>query len=140
MTKNDLSRGQLLPRERLAALRIPNEILENFSERNFLVVIAPRSNIIKINVFPTDSKSIVKVLIKLREFSPYIVKKIASIIRRLSLPNLFTSGMCVEENRCIYEAYIDKSKLDVSLDDLRASFEEIGDIQAVEITELNLEL
>lgn len=139
MTKKDLSFGQLVSREQLKNLKIPGDITQSFQTRNFLVVIAPRSNILKINVFPTDSKSITKIIIYLREFSPFIVKKIASIIRKLDLPNLYTSGVCLQEDRCVYEAYIEFSKLSVGVDVIREEFEAITDIESVKIEQLTFE-
>jgi len=137
---SNLSEGQLVSRKGLRNLRIPDNIvkeLEGF--KNFLVVFAPRPNIIKINIFPSDSNEIVKVLIRLQEFSSTTVKMIASIIRNLNLPNLYTSGMCIKENECIYEAYIEKDKLKVDISIIRNEFEKIENVKSVEVFLLQLE-
>ncbi len=136
----NLSEGQLVSRRGLGNLRIPDKVIDEIQgSKNFLVIFAPRPNIIKINIFPSDSEEIVKILIKLQEFSPTTVKTIASIIRDLNLPNLYTSGMCVKENECIYEAYIEKDKLKVDVVLIREKFEKIENVKSVEVFTLKLE-
>ncbi len=136
----NLSEGQLVSRRGLGNLRIPNKVVDEIQgSKNFLVIFAPRPNIIKINIFPSDSEEIVKILIKLQEFSPTTVKKIASIIRELNLPNLYTSGMCIKENECIYEAYIEKDKLKVDIGLIQREFEKIENVKSVEVFTLKLE-
>ncbi len=135
----NLSEGQLVSRRGLANLSIPNKVIDEIQgSKNFLVIFAPRPNIIKINIFPSDSEEIVKILIKLQEFSPTTVKTIASIIRELNLPNLYTSGMCIKENECIYEAYIEKDKLKADIIVIRNEFEKIENVKSVEVFTLKL--
>ncbi|HMF34842.1 MAG TPA: hypothetical protein VKK79_25700 [Candidatus Lokiarchaeia archaeon] len=137
---SSLSEGQLVSRVDLANLHIPQKILDELqAAKNFLVIFAPRPNIIKINVFPSDSDEIVKILIKLTEFSPETVKTIASIIRMLNLPNLYTSGMCIRENECVYEAYIEKDKLEVDVDSIQNEFEKVANVKSVEVYSLTTE-
>ncbi len=136
----NLSEGQLVSRRGLGNLRIPDKVVDEIQgSKNFLVIFAPRPNIIKINIFPSDSEEIVKILIKLQEFSPTTVKNIATIIRDLNLPNLYTSGMCIKENECIYEAYIEKDKLKVDIALIRTEFEKIENVKSVEVYTLKLE-
>lgn len=134
-----LSEGQLVSREDLLNLHIPQDIVQELQgAKNFLVIFAPRPNIIKINIFPSESDEIIKILIKLTEFSPETIKTIASIIRMLNLPHLYTSGMCIKENECVYEAYIERDKLDVEVDSIRNEFEKVANVKSVEIYSLNL--
>ncbi len=136
----NLSEGQLVSRRGLGNLKIPNKVVDEIQgSKNFLVIFAPRPNIIKINIFPSDSAEIVKILIKLQEFSPTTVKTIATIIRDLNLPNLYTSGMCIKENECIYEAYIERDKLKVDIALIRHEFEKIENVKSVEVYTLKLE-
>ncbi len=136
----NLSEGQLVSRRGLGNLRIPDKVVDEIQgSKNFLVIFAPRPNIIKINIFPSNSEEIVKILIKLQEFSPTTVKTIATIIRDLNLPNLYTSGMCIKENECIYEAYIEKDRLNVDIALIRKEFEKIENVKSVEVFTLKLE-
>jgi len=136
----NLSEGQLVSRENLLNLHIPTKIVEQLQDaKNFLVIFAPRPNIIKINIFPSTSDEIVKILIKLTEFSPEAVRTIASIIRTLNLPHLYTQGMCLKENDCVYEAYIEKDKLEVDIESIRSEFEKAANVKSVEVFSLKLE-
>jgi len=135
----NLSEGQLVSRKGLKTLRIPDKVVgEIQSSKNFLVIFAPRPNIIKVNIFPSDSAEIVKILIKLQEFPATTIKAIASIIKELNLPNLYTSGMCIKENECIYEAYIERDKLKVDINSIRKEFEKIETVKSVEVFTLKL--
>ena len=55
----------------------------------------------------------------------------------INLPkNLFTSGVCLESNLCLYEAYIEKNKLFISIDKLKQKFSEIDNVINVIIEDL----
>ena len=57
----------------------------------------------------------------------------------LNLPHLYTSGMCIKESECVYEAYIEKDKLNVEVDAIRNEFEKVANVRSVEIYSLKLE-
>ncbi|MFX1459131.1 MAG: hypothetical protein ACFFBT_06655, partial [Promethearchaeota archaeon] len=62
----------------------------------------------KVSCFPTNTKLIKKILIKLEEFSPEIVKGISEVLSELNLSKdiLHTTGICYELEKCFYETYL----------------------------------
>ncbi|HEY0090390.1 MAG TPA: hypothetical protein VGB37_16190, partial [Candidatus Lokiarchaeia archaeon] len=60
------------------------------------------------------TKEMKKILIKLTEFSPDLVKGISGVLRELDLSKdiLHTTGLCYEMEKCFYETYIIGENLD----------------------------
>ncbi|MHA2006023.1 MAG: hypothetical protein ACXABO_00815 [Promethearchaeota archaeon] len=99
ITKNDLDNNQIFPSE------IKEEIL---GSPYYLLIFISREDVVKISCFPTQKKNIKKVLIKLKEFSPDLVKGISNVLNDLNLSKeiLHTTGLCYEMERCFYETYL----------------------------------
>ncbi|MBD3353166.1 MAG: hypothetical protein GF364_16920 [Candidatus Lokiarchaeota archaeon] len=141
MEEEKLSWGQVIDKEDLNQINLPKSMIESYikktQKKHVLIVFTPRENILKIDVFPIENKDIIKVQLKLTQFSGSTVKQIAHIIRELNIPkNLFTSGVCIQSDMCLYEAYIEYHKLGVSLDDLKERFTDVENVTEVNIIKI----
>jgi hypothetical protein len=143
----NLSWGKVVDKNSLAQISLPKQMIEEFLKNaepgynNILIVFTPRQSILKIDVFPVETKDIIKVQLILTQFSGNTVKQIGQIIRTLDIPkNLFTSGVCIKSNLCVYEAYIEERKLKVSLHELKEKFSEVENVVEVIISKLENEL
>ncbi|MFX1237262.1 MAG: hypothetical protein ACFE8P_06020, partial [Promethearchaeota archaeon] len=87
--KNKISSGLVISNEQMKNNPIfPNEIKSEISDTPFyLLIYIPREDVIKINCFPLRTDSIKKILIKLTEFSPDLVKGISNVLKELNLSN-----------------------------------------------------
>ena len=142
--EKNLSWGKVIEKNALETIKLPKEMVNSFIEgiktnyNNVLVVFTPRNNILKIDVFPVENEDIIKVQLELTQFSGNTVKQIGKIIRELNIPkNLFTSGVCVKTNLCLYEAYIEEQKLPVSIDEIKERFSQVENVINVNITKIN---
>ncbi|TFG25826.1 MAG: hypothetical protein EU533_00610 [Promethearchaeota archaeon] len=107
--KNKISTGLIISREALNNTIFPEEVKDEItSTPYYLLIFISREDVIKISCFPTKTKSIKKILIKLEEFSPDIVKGISDILNKLDLAKdvLHTTGICYELDNCFYETYL----------------------------------
>ena len=107
--KNKISTGLIINREALNNTIFPEEVKDEItSTPYYLLIFISREDVIKISCFPTQTKSIKKILIKLEEFSPDIVKGISDILNKLNLAKdvLHTTGICYELDNCFYETYL----------------------------------
>jgi len=107
--KKKISTGLIITRKTLNQTFFPEEIKEEISKTPYyLLIFISREDVIKISCFPTKNNSIKKILIKLEEFSPEIVKGISEVLNKLNLIKdiLHTTGICYELENCFYETYL----------------------------------
>jgi hypothetical protein len=108
--KNKISVGLIINHNDLTTNPIvPSEIKEEISDSPFyLLIFISREDVVKISCFPTQKKNIKKILIKLKEFSPDLVKGISNVLNDLKLSKeiLHTTGLCYEMEKCFYETYL----------------------------------
>lgn len=142
--ENNLSWGKVAGKDTLKQINLPKSMIEPFIKNtitdNVLIVFTPRQNLLKIDVFPIESKEIIKIQLILTQFSGNTVKQIGQIIRDMNIPkNLFTSGVCIKSNLCVYEAYIEKDKLKVPLETLKDHFNTVENVVDVFIDQIHNE-
>jgi len=107
--KNKISLGLIITKENLKSTIFPIEVKDEIIESPYyLLIFISREDVIKISCFPTNTNLIKKVLIKLEEFSPEIVKGISEVLNKLNLSKdiLHTTGICYELEKCFYETYL----------------------------------
>jgi hypothetical protein len=121
--KNKISNGLIITQQHLKSPLFPDEVQnEILATPYYLLIFISREDIIKIFCFPTQNKIIKKILIKLEEFSPEVVKGISEVLNELNLNKdiLHTTGICYELEKCFYETYLigealEQGKVSVSL-------------------------
>ena len=96
---NELNKNPIFP------LEIKEEILNS---PYYLLIFISREDVVKISCFPTKKENIKKILVKLKEFSPDLVKGISNVLNELNLSKeiLHTTGLCYEMEKCFYETYL----------------------------------
>ena len=144
MNEENLSWGKVFDKKSLGQIKLPENMIKTFinntNKQKALVVFTPRQNLLKIDVFPVEDNEIFKIQLKLTQFSGNTVKAIGRIIREMNIPkNLFTSGVCLKDNFCLYEAYIEKSNITVTIDVLKRKFAKVENVVDVIITKLEEE-
>lgn len=124
ITHNDLDNNSIFPSE------IKEEILKS---PFYLLIFISREDVVKISCFPTQKKNIKKILIKLKEFSPDLVKGISNVLNELNLSKaiLHTTGLCYEQAKCFYETYLIGDIIDsgeLSVEDLKNKFMSVANV------------
>ncbi|MHA1793449.1 MAG: hypothetical protein ACTSVI_12435 [Promethearchaeota archaeon] len=116
MNRKRISKGILLPGDKLKTLSIPIDVIGRLtsSNKNYLVIFIPKDEDVKISILPCHSKAIMKISVYLNEFSPKTVKSIAEIIYDLNIHTIHTSGLCFQDKKCCYEAYIEMNDNDIN--------------------------
>lgn len=116
--KNKISLGLIISNEELNNNPIfPLEITKTISNTPYyLLIFISREDVVKISCFPTETNNIKKILIKLMEFSPDLVKGISRVLNELNLSKdiLHTTGLCYEMEKCFYETYLVGDSLETS--------------------------
>jgi hypothetical protein len=141
--KNKISIGLIITFEELGKNPIfPSEIKEEILDSPYyLLIFISREDVVKISCFPTKNKNIKKILVKLKEFSPDLVKGISNVLNELNLSKeiLHTTGLCYEMEKCFYETYligdtIDSGKLTV--DTITEKFMSVANVLNVMIEDI----
>lgn len=107
--KNKISIGKILSNEDFKSTIFPDEVKHEINEAPYyLFIFISREDSIKVSCFPTHTQHIKKILIKLIEFSPDLVKGISTVLGDLNLSKdiLHTTGICYELENCYYETYL----------------------------------
>jgi hypothetical protein len=142
--KNKISTGLIITKDQLHASIFPDEVKEEITEvPYYLLIFISREDVIKISCFPTKTNLIKKILIKLEEFSPDIVRGIAEVLDNLKLSQdiLHTTGICYELENCFYETYLIGDKLEtkeLNIDKIYQKFLEIPRVINVSVEDISL--
>ena len=107
--KNKISIGKILSKEDFDSTVFPEEVKYEINDAPYyLLIFISREDSIKISCFPTNTQDIKKILIKLIEFTPDLVKGISTVLNELNLSKdiLHTTGICYELENCFYETYL----------------------------------
>jgi hypothetical protein len=141
--KNKISVGLIINNNELSNNPIfPSEIKEEISNSPYyLLIFISREDVVKISCFPTQNKNIKKILIKLKEFSPDLVKGISNVLNELNLSKeiLHTTGLCYEMEKCFYETYLIGDIIDsgqLTLENLQSKFMAVANVINVEIEDI----
>jgi len=142
--KNKISVGLIISKDDFNSTIFPEEVkMEIIDTPYYLLIFISREDSIKISCFPTETKNIKKILIKLIEFSPDLVKGISTVLGELNLSRdiLHTTGICYELEKCFYETYLLGDSLSsggISNEVIKESFLAIDKVVNVEIEDISI--
>jgi hypothetical protein len=144
-SKSPLSVGKIVNKEQfLKCDLIPEEVKGIIGKKGefFLMIFVPREDIVKASFFPCKDANIEKILIKLSEFSPELVKGISEVLKDLKLAEhiLHTTGLCFSTEACYYESYLHLSPDEnISNDTVKAAFSRVPKVLDVVIEPILVE-
>ena len=143
MTEKTLSWGKVVEKNTLGNISLPKKMFDSFFQDSWsfsnslthvLIVFSPKPRALKIDILPLEGSEVIKIQLKLTDLSVNTIEQIRQITKELKLPDdLFMSGVCIEQKYCLYESYIEKSKLEVSLEQIKDQFTSVDSITDVEI-------
>jgi len=98
------------------------------NKKNLFIVHRVRGDSLKIDVIPVATKEIHKLEIIFGvQMTPVIMNQISEIFTKYEISLIFTSGICQEEDKCIYEVYVEF----LNIDDLLLLKNEIYKIEGI---------
>ncbi|MBD3255251.1 MAG: hypothetical protein GF383_09175 [Candidatus Lokiarchaeota archaeon] len=117
-----------IPKDTIKKIR---EIASINNKQNCFTVIRARGESVKIDLIPVDTNRIFNLIVIFKEqMTIRIIQRISQVLtRHKNLINLvFTSGICQEVERCVYEAYL---SLESKEENLNQIIEEIYNIPGI---------
>lgn len=143
--RQQISFGKLITRENyITSPFIPGQIRSHLADTPYyLYIFVPADEIIKVSIFACKSGNIKKILIRLKEFAPELVKGISTVLKnfKLSEGTIHTTGLCFESTRCFYETYVDATVMkekNLSLDKIREEFSKVNRVEEVIIKDITI--
>jgi len=143
--KKQISYGKLITQAHFQGTKcIPDHVKGTLKDTPYyLFIYIPSDDIIKISVFPCQHSSIKKILIRLKEFSPDLIKGISEVLKNFNLGDgtIHTTGLCFESINCFYETYIDVENVknrNISLETIREHFLQVPRVHEVQIIDIEV--
>ena len=143
--RQQISYGKLIPRKKyMESQFIPDQIRSHLAETPYyLYIYVPADEIIKVSIFACKTANIQKILIRLKEFAPELVKGISTVLKNFNLGagTIHTTGLCFESTRCFYETYVDATVMEkkgLSLDHIKKEFLAVNRVEEVIIKEITI--
>lgn len=95
-------------------VKLPSLVMQDVRDfnldrnQNCFMVYRKKADAIKIDLIPVEGSTVLKVAVFFTgTLTPEIINDLLSTFTELHLKAVFTSGLCVEGNNCIYEVYVD---------------------------------
>ncbi|MHA1719477.1 MAG: hypothetical protein ACTSWX_05255 [Promethearchaeota archaeon] len=124
---------------------IPNNVREKLKTAPYyLFIFIPADDIVKLSIFPCQNNDIKKILIRLKEFSPDLVKGISDVLKKFNLDvgTIHTTGLCFEAINCFYETYVDATTLrekNILIENVKKEFLNVQRVKEVKIIDIQPE-
>lgn len=113
---------------------IEKEILSTLSEvsetNNILSIYSMNAR--AIYFFPVAS-DVFKLSIQIYPLTPEIVAKIMNNISKISTKVVYSTGLCLVENRCFWEGFLQEKDLTVEVDEIETSLSSIAEVTGITI-------
>ncbi|MFX1513659.1 MAG: hypothetical protein ACFFCQ_13835 [Promethearchaeota archaeon] len=111
------------------------DILDDSPETGTYLLVFRRATGI-IRILPTKSSKAIKIYLEIGDLGTNFLDELGNIYESLKIQALFSTGLCFEEDRCMYEAFIDPINLTVTREELQEALEGLEGITAVELIEI----
>ncbi len=113
---------------------IEKEILGTLSEvsetNNILSIYSMNAR--AIYFFPVAS-DVFRLSIQIFPLTPEIVAKIMNNISKISTKVVYSTGLCLVENRCFWEGFLQEKDLTVDVDEIETSLSSIAEVTSITI-------
>jgi len=97
-------------------IKLSNELLGKLdsiskNRKNYFMVSRIRGDVVKVDLIPIDAERVISLSIIFGEqMTVSVLQQITKIFVEHNVSLIFTSGICQEVNRCIYEIFIDSDE------------------------------
>ena len=119
-------------------ITISDEILNALSEvsKNSDILSIYSTNARAIYFFPISS-DVYKLSIQIFPLTPEIVAKIMTKIAEFSTKVVYSTGLCLVENRCFWEGFLQEKDLIKPISDIEEILQSIAEIKGIKIDQVH---
>ena len=115
-------------------ISIPKEVIADLSGISSLnkILSVYSSNARALYFFPVSSR-VYKVCIHIFPLTPEIVAKIMTKISTIASKVIYSTGLCLVENRCLWEGFIQEKDLIEDIDEIQNTMSAMSEIKEIEV-------
>ena len=119
-------------------IAISSEILNALSEvsKNSNILSIYSTNARAIYFFPVSS-DVYKLSIQIFPLTPEIVAKIMTKIAEFSTKVVYSTGLCLVENRCFWEGFLQEKDLTKPITDIEEILQSIAEIKEIKVEKVH---
>jgi hypothetical protein len=138
--------GNLIPYDQIKkyeSLFVPPKILRDLetyleSMHNYFVVFQKRKDSFKADIIPFAHDRIVKITVLFfGQLGPETLRAIGLVFQEMRLPLVYTSGICQQGGKCIYEVYLDPQQV-TDFEPTRQRLKSVSKVDEVKIVTIDL--
>lgn len=125
------------------SLPVPPKILRDLEtfidkKQDYFIVFQRRKDSFKMDIIPYEKERIIKITVVFSgQLGPDTLKSIGQAFQDLKLPLIFSSGICQQGGKCIYEVYLDPKEV-LDFEPIRLNFKQIKNVEDVRIINIDL--
>ena len=115
-------------------ISIPQEVIDDIASISSLnkILSVYSSNARALYFFPVSSR-VYKVCIHIFPLTPEIVAKIMTKISAIASKVVYSTGLCLVENRCLWEGFIQERDLIEDIDEIQSTMSAMSEIEEIEV-------
>ena len=115
-------------------ISIPQEVIDDLASISSLnkILSVYSSNARALYFFPVSSR-VYKVCIHIFPLTPEIVAKIMTKISAIASKVVYSTGLCLVENRCLWEGFIQEKDLIDDIDEIQSTMSAMSEIKEIEV-------
>ncbi len=127
--------AKLLQIETGDKLVLPEEIAKEIGAKQALVILVFRDKNLKI--FPIEGNEVYHLKLEISNLTRNFLQYLTNAFKQSGLKEvLFTTGLCVESDKCYYESYFNRPSEDFDIELLKKLLSKIEGVKEVEIKKL----
>ncbi len=121
-------------------LKLPAEFIDAIiwdQDQPYGLIIATSSTQL-VRVIPVKTDYVLKITAELDEINPGTIQEIGGLFSQYGITSLYSTGLCIQKERCIYELYADPETLSKDFEQLKAELMELKTISDVYYEKISL--
>ncbi len=115
-------------------ISIPQEVIDDLAAISSLnKILSVYSSNARALYFFLVSSRVYKVCIHIFPLTPEIVAKIMTKISAIASKVVYSTGLCLVENRCLWEGFIQEKDLIEDIDEIQSAMSAMSEIKEIEV-------
>lgn len=131
-----LTKSKIIPLTDEIPLGDMIDLIPDLKTQNILLLFQPDKKLIR--VVEVETKSVVKITLKIEKVVPDLVGQLGSIFIEYDIHPLYTSALCFHKSHCSYETYLGSDIEDEQLEFFTSRVQEIEGV--TEIVQKKIEM
>ena len=125
--------AKIVPFTEEIPLIIPKEFIDVMDWDHpspYLLIVATSSTQV-VRMIPIKTDHVLKITAELDEINPDMIQDLGSLFASYGVTSLYSTGLCIQKERCLYELYTDPETLSRDYEQLRKELKQLEAVKDV---------